>query len=199
MSRRCSHLRGGFTLVELLVALVILSLLAMMSWRGLDAVLDTRSHVLAETRKWQAVSAFCLRLERDLAMAAPRSSRNGGGHAPAWLGRPQGQAGPRLEISRFASPGGPDSPRRIAYQLNDRQQVELWLWSGLDVAPGEQPARHPVLGDVRALEFDYLDERLEWMPAWPASPASPVMPRAVRLQLVLGTGERIVRVFAVDA
>ncbi len=183
----------------MLVALLILSLLAMMSWRGLGAVLDTRVHVLEETRKWQAVAAFCTRFERDLAMAAPRPVRAGGGEAPAWIGRPAGQAGPRLELSRFASPDGVDSPRRIAYGLNDRRQVELWLWSGLDVAPGEQPARYPVLDDVGTLELDYLDESLGWVSAWPASPASAVMPRAVRLQLVLGSGERIVRLFAVDA
>lgn len=191
--------RGGFTLIELLVALLILSLLAMMSWRGLDAVLDTREHVLGETRKWQAVSAFCTRFERDLAMAAPRPVRSAGGDAPAWIGRPAGQAGPRLELSRFAAPEGMDSPRRIAYQLNERRQVELWLWSGLDPAPGEVPARYPVLDDVELLELDYLDQNLSWVSAWPASPESAAMPRAVRLQVVLGSGERIVRLFAVDA
>mgnify|MGYP006184744849 CR=1 FL=1 len=195
MSRR----RGGFTLIELLVALLILSLLATMSWRGLDAVLDTREHVLAETRKWQAVSAFVSRFERDLAMASPRPVRSGGGDSPAWVGRGPGGAAPRLELSRFASPQGVDSPRRIAYQLNDSRQIELWLWSGLDATPGERPARYPVLEDVQTLELDYLDQNLTWVPTWPASPDSPTMPRAVRLQLVLGSGERILRLFAVDA
>lgn len=195
MSRR----RSGFTLIELLVALLILSLLAMMSWRGLDAVLVTREHVLAETRKWQAVAAFVNRFERDLAMASPRAVRSDGGDSPAWVGRGPGETAPRLELSRFASPEGLDSPRRIAYQLNDSRQIELWLWSGLDATPGERPARYPVLDDVRTLELDYLDHNLTWVPTWPATPDSPTMPRAVRLRLVLGSGERILRLFAVDA
>ena len=29
-----------------------------------------------------------------------------------------------------------DSARRLAYRLNDRQEIELWLWPGLDIAPG---------------------------------------------------------------
>jgi hypothetical protein len=55
-----------------------------------------------------------------------------------------------------------------------------------------------VLDDVEALELEYLDENLSWVSVWPASPGSATMPRAVRLQVVLGTGERIVRLFAVD-
>lgn len=191
--------RAGFTLIELLTALLILSLLAVMSWRGLDAVLDTRERVLGETGKWQAVAAFCTRFERDLGMAAPRPVRRDGGDAPAWIARPAGQDGPRLELSRFASSEGVDAPRRIAYTLNDQRQLELWLWPGLDAAPGEQPARYPVLADVDALELDYLDATQAWVPAWPATPASAPLPRAVRLQIVLGTGETILRVFAVGA
>ena len=168
--------RAGFTLVELLVALLILSLLAMMSWRGLDAVLATRERVLDETRKWQAVAAFCTRFERDLAMASPRPVRlPGGGEAAAWIARPDEASGPRLELSRFAAPDGVDAPRRIAYRLNGDGQIELWLWSGLDATPGETPARYPVLDDVRALALDYLDAHQAWQPAWPATPGAGAM------------------------
>src|SRR5262249_27229329 len=50
--------RQGFTLVELLVALLVLSLLALTSYRGLSAVLDARQHVSAESEKWRRVAAF---------------------------------------------------------------------------------------------------------------------------------------------
>ncbi|MBW8311958.1 MAG: type II secretion system protein GspJ [Rhizobium sp.] len=198
MTRPAHHSRG-FTLVELLTALLVLSLLAMMSWRGLGAVLETREQVLDETRRWQAVAVFCTRFERDLAMASPRPVRSGGLEAPAFVARTAEQAGPRLELSRFATREGADSPRRIAYQLNDRRQIELWLWPGLDAAPGDTPARYVVLDDVGLLQLDYLDTSLAWVPTWPATPASAPMPRAVRLTIVLGSGERITRVFAVDA
>jgi general secretion pathway protein J len=44
--------QGGFTLIELLSALLILSLVAVMSFRGLAAVLDARDRVAQETEKW---------------------------------------------------------------------------------------------------------------------------------------------------
>ena len=62
----------GFTLIELLCALLILSLLALMSFRGLAAVLDSRDHVRQETEKWRGVAAFFSRFQRDVQLSAPR-------------------------------------------------------------------------------------------------------------------------------
>ena len=185
----------GFTLIELLTALLILSLLALMSYRGLGAVLDTRAHVRQETDKWRRVANFFARFEQDVQLAAPRPVRTASGSAPAWLGRPDTMPGPRLEASRFASAEGVDTPRRIAYGLNEKQEVELWLWPGLDIAPDALPARYPVLTGVAAFELQYLDANLAWVDAWPRSAADALIPRAVRLRLALVSGEQVVRVF----
>lgn len=189
----------GFTLIELLTALLILSLLALMSYRGLGAVLDAREHVSQETDKWRRVANFCERFEQDVQLAAPRPVRAAAGTVPAWRGRAAATTEPRLEFSRFASAEGVDSPRRLAYRLNERQEVELWLWPGLDVAPDALPARYPVLTGVTAFELQYLDANLAWVDAWPGSAADPPIPRAVRLRIVLASGEEIVRVFALNS
>lgn len=186
----------GFTLVELLVALLILSLLSLMSYRGLGAVLDARAHIAQEAAKWRRVAAFSARFQHDVQLASPRPVRTASGSAPAWIGRPEAAGGPRLEFSRFAAAEGDDAPRRIAYGLNEQQQIELWIWPGLDVAPGAQPVRYPVLGGVAKLELHYLDADLAWVAAWPRSPRDAAIPRAVRLRIVHASGEEIVRVFA---
>src|SRR6185312_10892313 len=158
----------GFTLIELLTTLLILSLLALMSYRGLGAVLDARAHVGRETAKWQRVAAFCARFEQDVGLAAPRPARAAPGSAAAWLGRPDTAPGPRLEFSRFAAAEGVDLPRRVAYELNEEQQIELWLWPAADAASDAPPARYPVLSGVTRLEFRYLDADLDWVSALPA-------------------------------
>lgn len=187
----------GFTLVELLTALLVLSLLALMSYRGLGAVLDARDHVRSETDKWQRVAAFLARFGRDVALAAPRPVRRDDGTVPAWLG--EARPDTRLEFSRFASVGSVDAPRRIGYALNERREIELELWPGLDVAPGVVPARYSVLSGVQSFELQYLDASLAWNDAWPRSQADPALPRAVRLRLVLASGEEIVRIFALQS
>ncbi len=186
----------GFTLIELLAALLILSLLALMSYRGLGAVLDTREHVAAETDKWRRVTAFFARFERDVQLAAPRPLRAASGGAAAWLGKADTTHGPRLEFSRFAADEGVDAPQRIAYGLNENREIELWLWPDPDATSPAQVARYPVLNGVTRFELQYLNADLAWVDAWPTSPRDATIPRAVRLRIALVSGEEIVRVFA---
>ena len=193
----------GFTLIEVLSALFILSLLALMSYRGLGAVLDAREHTRNETEKWRRVSAFFARFERDVLLAAPRPVRaisaTSAGISPPWRGDATATEQARLEFSRFAATEGVDTARRVAYRLNEKNEIELWLWPGLDIAPDTQPARHPVLAGVKTFELQYLNPGLLWVNAWPSSPADPQIPQAVRLRIVLASNEEIVRVFALQS
>ena len=197
---------GGFTLIELLTALLILSLLALMSYRGLNVVLEARAHVGQETAKWRRVAAFCARFEQDAQLATPRPVRGQGGDVPAWLGRPESVTTassppvvPRLEFSRAGADELQGAPHRVAYGLNAKQEIELWLWPGLDVSPTALPTRHPVLSGVTKLEIQYLSANLAWVDFWPSSPQDSAIPRAVRLRIVLAPNEEVVRVFALNS
>lgn len=174
----------GFTLIELMSALLILALLAVMSFRGLGAVLDARDQVRQETEKWKRVAALFSRFRHDVLLSAPRAVRTAPG---------------RFEFSRFATAENVDAPRRVAYQLNEHREIELWLWSGLDVAPNAEPARYPVLAAVAQFELRYLDARFEWVDAWPRAERDPPLPLAVRVRIVLDSGEDLVRVFALQS
>ncbi|MFH1603371.1 MAG: type II secretion system minor pseudopilin GspJ [Pseudomonadota bacterium] len=199
MKRAPVCMTRGFTLIEVLSALLILSLLALMSYRGLGAVLDAREHVRLETDKWRHVAAFFSRFERDVQLAAPRPVRTAAGIAPPWRGQAAVAPDTQLEFSRFASSEGVDTARRIAYRLNEKHEIELWLWPGLDIAPNARPARYAVLAGVTTFELQYLGPTLVWQNAWPNSPTDLALPLAVRLRVVLASNEEIVRVFALKS
>ena len=55
----------GFTLVEVLVALAILGVLAVLGWRGLDAVLGNEARARAEFDRWDGVELALRQLDRD--------------------------------------------------------------------------------------------------------------------------------------
>ena len=193
----------GFTLIELLIALLILSLLALMSYRGLGAVLDARQHVSAENEKWRRLTNFFARFEADVRLAAPRPYRIGSDqqNTPAWRGRPAstidtGQS-PRLEFARFAAAAG-EGMRRLGYQLNDKQEVELWMWPGLDLTAEAQAKRYPVLSGVSEFQLQYLNSALSWVDAWPTQATDLPFPRAVRVRIVLVSKEEIVRIFSLN-
>jgi general secretion pathway protein J len=171
----------GFTLIELLAALLILSLLALMSFRGLGAVLDAREHVRQETEKWRSAAAFFSRFQRDVQLSAPR---------------PMLAAARRIEFSRFAAAEGVDAPRRVAYQLNDSREIELLLWPAFEPAPGAQPSRYSLLPAVAEFQLQYLGSDLAWVDAWPRTERDPPLPQALRLRVLLASGEELVRVFS---
>lgn len=191
---------GGFTLVELLTALMILCLLSLMAYRGLGALMDARQHVSEETAKWRRTAAFFERFEQDIRLAAPRPVRGHAGAqpgtAPAWLGRADGTPGPSLEFSRFAADETADTARRVTYRMGANQEIELLLWPGLDLAPGTQYLRYAVLTGVTRVELQYLGPDQTWVPNWPVPGVDAAIPRAVQLRIVLQTGEDIARVYA---
>lgn len=57
---------GGFTLVELLVALAILSVMALMSWRGVDAMLRSDQALQAEAREVRVLDVALSQWHTDL-------------------------------------------------------------------------------------------------------------------------------------
>ena len=65
---------GGFTLLELLVAVTILAVIAVMTWRGLSSLTATRERLAPQNDAVHAVLAGFGQMERDLAQA-PTSAR----------------------------------------------------------------------------------------------------------------------------
>jgi general secretion pathway protein J len=55
-----------------------------------------------------------------------------------------------------------------------------------------------VLRAVRQFELQYLDPALAWVGQWPRTDSDPPLPQAVRLRIVLASGEELVRVFALQ-
>jgi len=83
--------------------------------------------------------------------------------------------------------------------LNRKHQIELWLWPGLDLPANVLPARYTVLRGVTAFDLQYLDADRVWVSVWPTSPGDAAIPRAVRVRVVLASGEQVVRVFALNS
>ena len=64
----------GFTLIEMLVAITILAIIALISWRGLDAVARSREAVSAEIASQRSLQTVFAQLDGDLRFVARDSA-----------------------------------------------------------------------------------------------------------------------------
>jgi general secretion pathway protein J len=66
-----SHGRGGFTLVEVLVALSLLAIVGLIAWRGLDHVSAQRARADADTAATDRMLRTLAQIDRDLGQRIP--------------------------------------------------------------------------------------------------------------------------------
>ena len=189
---------GGFTLLEVLIAVVIFALLGMAGYSGLDAVLKARARLDDENRQWRAVALFWTRLGHDLNAFVHRPARlRGAAPQPAFLGEAQavGEFAAQLELTRLgAADAGNAPPERVAYRLREGK-VEWLRWPALDSDPRAKPDVAVLLERVAALEFAYRDRAGLWNPRWPPDP-NMRQPEAVKVTLKLESGEVLTRLYA---
>lgn len=114
----------GFTLVEMLVAIALLGLLGVISWRGLDYVSAQRERIDRDTEELSRILRVLSQLERDIAQRAadsmlpPQSSPT---QLPPSIVIHAGVDGSAaLEIVRIAPrAGGPARAQRVVYRVAD--------------------------------------------------------------------------------
>lgn len=196
------HPDSGFTLIELLVALFVFAILAVTAYRGLSAITETRAHLDHETRKWQSLERFFARLDGETAQVLPRPVRTASGaEVPAWIGIPSATASledVQLAFTRhggFDASGMPLPPQRIGYRLRD-DKLEMLRWNALDSAPYSVPTVDVVLEGVSAFTLRYLNSRFAWELQWPPGRGELSLPKALEVELLLKSGEKLTRIFS---
>lgn len=179
----------GFTLVELLVALVIFGMIsaaavALLSFSvNAQATVDSRQEALGDLRRAGAL------LSSDLGQAVPRLTRDrAGAQQPAFRGgtgaEPVALAFVRRGWENMA--GAPRaSIQKVEYGLAGGR-LERRAYPYADGAEAMAPVA--VLDGVRSMRLRYRDRQGEWRDRWdPQLPTE--LPRAVELVVTLDRGE----------
>lgn len=179
----------GLTLVEVLVALSILGLLAILGYRALDSTMRARDRAAQEAGRWRELSFFFDRLRDDVDQPATRGARLPGAiRLPVWRG-----GASSLELAALGHDTNP--LRHVEYRWN-AGVVELRLWPAFDAVPGAAPEVHQLVGAVRSLHFRYLNRTNAWVDAWAPGAGESETPLAVHVDLILTDGTRVNRMFA---
>ena len=199
---------AGFTLLELLVAITVLAIVSMISWRGLDALLKTRERLEPPLDDTRSLLAALGQLERDVSQLAP----------PAILTLPTpplaisgGDGGNTLVLTRLAARDAvlPTALQRIQYRVADgtllREAAPVQLTVGSEATESISTAR--LLGGVRSLQIRVWATQ-GWAPAGtpvaaqqpgvPVIPGAPLaMPPGIEVTIERSDGQRYVRVLLI--
>jgi len=196
----------GFTLLELLVALLIFGIFSALAYAGLGRLLDGRSRLTDEQRNWQQLSQVFLRISDDAAHARPRGVRDeaGVGLLPPMVGRPydsRALAEPSLELTRGGEMhygAAPESDlRRVAYRLKEGTLYRI-TWPSLDRAPVSKPLESPLVANVETFEVRFSDNTRNTVTTWPVSGANSPLPPAIEVTLAVRGMGSFKRVFLVN-
>jgi general secretion pathway protein J len=199
------HRQRAFTLIELLIAMTIFAVLAVISYRALDSLIKTREHLHVQSNRLRDVALLFARLENDLAAIIDRPVINADG-----LEEPSLRLSPLLPAendatlvftrSGFAGSIGTSSgPQRIGYRLRDGS-LQLLIWPALDMAPRTQPQAHEALTEVREATWRAMDRAGNLVTDWQSKPVqgTTYFPEALELSITLASGEQYTRMFALS-
>ncbi len=116
-----NNTQRGFTLVELLVALVVMALLALLSWRGLDGMTRVQGQTQSHTDGVLALQAGLAQWQTDLDALALQAN------VPGVSGLNYDGSALRL-TRRYAEDGGMgDSIRVVAWSQRAVENKTTWL------------------------------------------------------------------------
>ncbi|HVL57709.1 MAG TPA: prepilin-type N-terminal cleavage/methylation domain-containing protein [Burkholderiaceae bacterium] len=214
MTRAPRPRQRGFTLIELLIAAALLAVLAVLSWRGLDAVLVSRDRIGTASGELQALTIAFAQLDEDLRRSWPVVRQLGTrGPPPIGFSIAGERAAAALELLRETS--GTDEPwrlQRVAYRLNGGV-LERGFGTWLPMVPqGDSPRGfqddmvwQPILAQVASLEWRAWRDNQGWIPASalagrgpPPAAAGAAPLTGVELVVTRADGARVLRIFAVS-
>lgn len=201
------QLTHGFTLLELLVAVAIFSVLSAMAYGGLRNVIDNSQQTDLSMQRLQEVQLAVLKISRDFGQMSQRSIRDEYGNRQDYL--ISGLGGDIfIEFSRNGRRNPAELQRshlqRVAYRLEENQLYRL-DWQHLDRPQEMQPYESVLLTEVESVSIRFLDTNNEWHEQWPPlntnvqAGDTSEFPSAVELTLELTDWGEIMRIYRISS
>ena len=197
----------GFTLLEVLVAVVILGIISLLAYGGYNQLIRQSEIVETSAARTRAVQSSIQRMAEDFEMLEPRPVREPLGETVEPALRAGGtRTDTLLDLTRsgWTNPAGlaRSTLQRVTYRLTDNK-LERAYWSALDRTLTSEPTTAVLLDKVRTASFRFMDQNQTWHDQWPplgysGPDAARIRPIAVEVTLDLEDWGKLVRLVEVS-
>ncbi|WP_085300682.1 type II secretion system minor pseudopilin GspJ [Cognaticolwellia mytili] len=176
----------GFTLLEVLIAIAIFSVISMASFSIFETVLNSDTVTKERTDRINELQRGFLIIERDMLQIARRSMRfNGEAPQEGFLHTDNESFSSDEKAIGFVRHGWTNPglllPRSdvqsVAYQLNDNV-LERLHFNFVDAVLGEEPKIRPLISQVEKLDFEFYDGK-----KWQKNLQKNTLPIAIAIEL----------------
>ena len=195
MSRQYSQ---GFTLIEILVAMMVFGILTILAYMSLGQTLANADILTERMDRLQAIQRTMRYLSNDLTAASPRPVRSeiGDTYLPALMVSSGNDFALAVTHGGWSNPAGlpRSTQQRSVYLLQDGKLFRVY-YNVLDSTYSNNAISTEILDGVLALEFRLFQDNGETTNQWPpqgaqGAAAERMRPRAVEIVLTLeGDGE----------
>lgn len=186
-------MQRGFTLIEILIAMAIFTLIGLASTGLLTAVIDSNDISEERFHKLQTLQRAVTTIERDLQQAVARSIRVDGEKRPMVMagGKVDGSDDDGIGFVR----GGWHNPQQmlprstlqyVAYRMRDNKLERLYS-TYVDNVIGYEPKIRVLLEDIDGFKVEFKTSqgsKNEAETKWSESYQGPVLPLAVAVEFV---------------
>jgi len=157
----------GFTLLELLVAMVIFSLMSVMAYGGLSNVITGNEVISNQEKQLKELQRTMMFLERDMRQLVPRPRSTGFNQFAKSFEYGLDSEG-LIEFSRAGNPNPigmkRSSLQRVRYDIEDKTLIRK-TWAIIDHIDLE-PSSMKLLNDIETFELRLLDTNNQWQENW---------------------------------
>lgn len=195
----------GFTLIELMVAIVIFAIIAVISYRTLSSLITTKDVVEAAQDKWGGISKTMNQMSVYCNRIVPLTALDvDGSTLPAVLGKNKLSSNfdSQLEMTTSGFIGdlayGSTPPKRVGFRYAN-SKLFLVIWPVLNRAPNTKPDMILLSSQIAMFSVKYLYQDRQWYDTWPLNVSNyALVPIAIKMYIKMNSGEEINRQWALQ-
>lgn len=192
----------GFTLIEILVALAVFSVMSVLAYGGLEHVLNAREDIGSRTEELRQLQVVFATIKNDLEQSVNRPVRDRLGNRLISFDSKVDEDDIKLAFTTQAHThwqyeNGVSALQRVEYRIEEGK-LSRYFWTVLDRAHNTEPESAALLNEIKDIEFEFINKYVhEFWPLPKGHEDYEALPRAVKVTISFTSDKELERLFLV--